>query len=412
MKSSVIILSVVLLFFQSSLTYSQLPNAKYLKIANKVLSSVPLVDGHNDLLLHYYYYKDRKGNLDGYDISTPVLGQTDIPRLREGKVGAQFFTVFSFDDRALTKSMLESIDCLYRIAERYKNDFSFAYSSNDIMNAFNKGKIAMLMNIEGGEQIENSLPMLRLYYQLGVRYMTLTWNYSHDWADAALDSAKHDGLNEFGKEVVREMNRLGMLVDISHVSDKVMKDVFETSEAPVIYSHANSRKFVNTKRNVPDDILHQLKKNNGIIMVSFVPFFVNQEYADWFDLYEAVYDSLKMGNKETAKAIIEEWKINNPEPKATLSDLANHLDHIKNLIGADHIGIGSDFDGFTGVIEGLDDCSKFPNLFAELARRGWTEDELKKLAGENFLRVFREAEKVSQKLRTERKASMMRIENK
>ena len=268
----------------------------------------------------------------------------------------------------------------------------------------------MLMNIEGGEQIENSLPMLRLYYQLGVRYMTLTWNYSNDWADAAFDSARHNGLNEFGKEVVREMNRLGMLVDISHVSDKVMKDVFETSEAPVIYSHANSRKFVNTKRNVPDDILHLLKKNNGIIMVSFVPFFVNQEYADWFDLYEAVYDSLKMGNKETAKARIEEWKTKNPEPKATITDLANHLDHIKNLIGADHIGIGSDFDGFTGVVEGLEDCSKFPNLFAELARRGWTEDELEKLAGENFLRVFREAEKVSQKLRSEGQASMMRIE--
>jgi len=410
MKSSVIILSIVLLFFQSSIIYSQSQNTEHLEIANKVLSSVPLVDGHNDLLLHYYYYKDRKGNLDEYDISKSISGQTDIPRLREGKVGAQFFTVFSFDDRTITKSMLETIDCLYRIAERYKNDFSFAYSSNDIMNAFNEGKIAMLMNIEGGEQIENSLPMLRLYYQLGVRYMTLTWNYSHDWADAGLDSAKHNGLNEFGKEVVREMNRLGMLVDISHVSDKVMKDVFETSEAPVIYSHTNSRKFVNTKRNVPDDILHLLKKNNGIIMVSFVPFFVNQKYADWFDRYEVAYDSLKKENNETAKAIIEEWKTKNPEPKATITDLANHLDHIKNLISADHIGIGSDFDGFTGVVEGLEDCSKFPNLFVELARRGWTEDELKKLACENFLRVFREAEKVSHKLRSERQASMMRIE--
>ncbi len=316
MKSSVIILSVILLFFQCSIIYSQSQNTEHLEIANKVLSSVPLVDGHNDLLLHYYYYKDRKGNLDEYDISKSTSGQTDIPRLKEGKVGAQFFTVFSFDDSSLTKSMLETVDCLYRIADRYKNNFSFAYSSNDIMDAFNEGKIAMLMNIEGGEQIENSLPMLRLYYQLGVRYMTLTWNYSNDWADAAFDSARHNGLNEFGKEVVREMNRLGMLVDISHVSDKVMKDVFETSEAPVIYSHANSRKFVNTKRNVPDDILNLLKKNNGIIMVSFVPFFISQEYADWFDLYEAVYDSLKMGNKETAKAIIEEWKTKNPEPKA------------------------------------------------------------------------------------------------
>ncbi|MCJ7554089.1 MAG: dipeptidase [Ignavibacteriaceae bacterium] len=411
MKSSVIILSVVLLFFQSSIIYSQSQNTEHLEIANKVLSSVPLVDGHNDLLLHYYYYKDRKGNLDEYDISKSTSGQTDIPRLKEGKVGAQFFTVFSFDDSSLTKSMLETVDCLYRIADRYKNDFSFAYSSNDIMDAFNEGKIAMLMNIEGGEQIENSLPMLRLYYQLGVRYLTLTWNYSNDWADAGFDSARHNGLNEFGKEVVREMNRLGMLIDISHVSDKVMKDVFKTSEAPVIYSHANSRKFVNTKRNVPDDILHLLKKNNGIIMVSFVPFFVNQEYADWFDLYEAVYDSLKMGNKETAKAIIEEWKIKNPEPKVPLTDLANHLDHIKNLIGADHIGIGSDFDGFTGVVEGLEDCSKFPNLLEELARRGWTEDELKKLASENFLRVFRETEKASQKLRSGKQASMMRIEN-
>jgi membrane dipeptidase len=402
------IVFVFILF--SSETYSQSPTDEHYKLANKVLESVPLVDGHNDLLLHYYYYKDRKGNLDEYDISQTTTGQTDITRLRQGKVGAQFFTVFSMDSKAVTKTIMETIDCFYRISERYKDDFLFARSADDISNAFNQNKIAMLMNIEGGEEIENSLPLLRLYYELGVRYMTLTWNHTHDWADAGLDSAKHNGLNEFGKEVVREMNRLGMLVDISHVSDDVMKDVFEMSNSPVIYSHSNVRKFVNTKRNVPDDILLMLKENKGIIMVSFVPFFVNQQYADWFHFYESVYDSLKKQNGETAKEKIEEWKKQNPAPIVKLSEVADHIDYLKNLIGVDHIGIGSDFDGFTGIIEGLEDCSKFPDLFAELAGRGWTEEELKKLAGKNFLRVFKEAEIISKKLRAERSPSMMRID--
>lgn len=404
------ILVTCLSIFTFSKVLSQSPASEDYELANRVLTSVPLVDGHNDLLLHYYYYKDRKGNLDDYDISKRTTGRTDIERLREGKVGAQFFTVFSMDEKAVTKTMMETIDCFYRIADKFSDDLTVAYSTKDIITAFDNGKIAMLMNIEGGEEIENSLPLLRLYYQLGVRYMTLTWNYSHDWADAGLDTAIHNGLNEFGKEVVREMNRLGMIVDISHVSDSVMKDVFSVSEAPVIYSHSNSRKFVNTKRNIPDDILLMLKKNNGIVMVNFVPFFITQEYANWFDLYEAIQDSLKQESEEMAKQKLAEWKKDNPEPVAKLSDLADHLDHIKSLIGIDHIGIGSDFDGFSGVVEGLEDCSKFPNLFAELARRGWTESELRKLAGENFLRVFDQVEKVSQELRIYKEPSMMRLD--
>ena len=347
MKAILISFIVSVFILSSSETYSQSPAGEHYKLANKVLDSVPLVDGHNDLLLHYYYYKDRKGNLDEYDISQTTTGQTDIPRLRQGKVGAQFFTVFSMDKNAVTKTLMETIDCFYRISELYKDDFMFAKSSNDITTAFQNGKIAIMMNIEGGEEIENSLPLLRLYYELGVRYMTLTWNHTHDWADAGLDSAKHNGLNEFGKVVVKEMNQLGMLVDISHVSDDVMKDVFEISNSPVIYSHSNVRKFVNTKRNVPDDILLMLKENNGIIMVSFVPFFVNRQYADWFGFYESVYDSLKKQNGETAKERIEEWKKQNPAPIVKLSEVADHIDYLKNLIGVDHIGIGSDFDGFT-----------------------------------------------------------------
>ncbi|HSL88320.1 MAG TPA: dipeptidase [Ignavibacteriaceae bacterium] len=407
-----ILISFIVSVFILSLpeTYSQSPSVEHYKLATKVLDSVPLVDGHNDLLLHYYYYKDLKGNLDEHDISKRTTGHTDISRLREGKVGAQFFTVFSMDKNAVTKTLMETIDCFYRIVDRYKDDFIFAKSSHDITTAFQNGKIAMLMNIEGGEEIENSLPLLRLYYELGVRYMTLTWNHTHDWADAGLDSTKHNGLNEFGKEVVREMNRLGMLVDISHVSDDVMRDVFEVSESPVIYSHSNARKFANTNRNVTDEILMKLKENNGIIMLSFVAFFVTQEYADWFAIYDSVYSSFKKENRETAREKIEEWKKISPAPTVIISDLADHFDHIKNLIGVDHIGIGSDFDGFSDTIENLDDCSKFPNLFAELARRGWTESELKKIAGENFLRVFKEAEIISKKLRAERSPSMMRID--
>jgi membrane dipeptidase len=410
MRTTIILLIASVFIFFTNEINSQSPTVKHHELANKVLESVPLVDGHNDLLLHYFYYKDRKGNLDEYDISRSTSGQTDIPRLREGKVGAQFFTVFSNDNKAVTKTMMETIDCFYRIADRYKNDFSFVRSSDEILNAFNQDKIAMMMNIEGGEEIENSISLLRIYYELGVRYMTLTWNYTHDWADAGLDTAKYNGLSDFGKEVVREMNRLGMLVDISHVSDDVMKDVFEVSQSPVIYSHSNSRNFVNTKRNVSDNSLLLLKNNNGLIMVNFVPFFINQKYADWFEIYEAVNDSLKNDNKETAKEKIEEWKKQNPAPIVKISEVADHIDHIKNLIGVNHIGIGSDFDGFSGTVEELEDCSKFPNLFAELARRGWTEEELKKLASENFLRVFREAENVSERLRKERLPSMMRID--
>lgn len=406
-----LIINIILFIIFAQSFFAQTGLDEYSETANRVLNSVPLVDGHNDLLLHYYYYKDLNGDLDRYDISKQTTGHTDIPRLRKGKVGAQFFTVFSMDNNAVTKTLMETIDCFYRIADRYKDDFMFAKSSDDIMSAFSNGKIAMLMNIEGGEEIENSIPLLRLYYELGVRYMTLTWNYSHDWADAGLDTAKHNGLNDFGKEVVKEMNRLGMLVDISHVSDDVMRDVFEVSESPVIYSHSNSRKFANTKRNVPDDILLMLKENNGIIMLNFVPFFVTQDYANWFEVYDAVNDSLKKENRETSKEKTDEWKKQNPPPEITISNIADHFDHIKQLIGADHIGIGSDFDGFSGTIEGLEDCSKFPDLFAELARRGWTESELKKIAGENFLRVFSDAEKVSERLRSQLKPSMKAIKN-
>ncbi len=410
-RTSYFVLVVLLIFMLPNLSNAQSPSKEHYELAHKVLSSVPLIDGHNDLLLHYYYYKDLKGNLDEYDISKRTTGHTDISRLREGKVGAQFFTVFSMDKNNVTKSLMETIDCFYRIKDRYKDDFIFAKSSNDITTAFNNGKIAMLMNIEGGEEIENSLPLLRLYYELGVRYMTLTWNHTHDWADAGLDTARHNGLNEFGKEVVLEMNRLGMLVDISHVSDDVMKDVFDISESPVIYSHSNARKFANTMRNVTDEILMNLKENNGIIMLSFVAFFVTQEYADWFEMYDSVYDSFKKENRDIAKQKIEEWKKMNPAPRVTISDLADHFDHVKNLIGVDHLGIGSDFDGFSDTIENLDDCSKFPNLFAELARRGWTESELKKIAGENFLRVFRDAESISAELKLQLKPSMKIIDN-
>lgn len=411
MKETYIFLTATCFLLLSPSFFTQQPVTEHYELANKVLNSVPLIDGHNDLLLHFYYYKDLEGDLDKYDISKQTTGHTDIARLRAGKVGAQFFTVFSMDKTSVTKSLMETIDCFYRIADRYKDDLMFAKNPDDILTAFNNGKIAVLMNIEGGEEIENSVSLLRLYYELGVRYMTLTWNHTHDWADAGLDTAKHNGLSDFGKEVVKEMNRLGMLVDISHVSDKVMVDVFETSESPVIYSHSNARKFADTKRNVPDEILLKLKENNGIIMLSFVPFFVTQDFADWFSMYESAYDSLKNDDKNTAKQKGEEWKKVNPSPIVTISDLADHFDYIKNLIGVDHIGIGSDFDGFSTTIEGLDDCSKFPNLFGELARRGWTESELKKIAGENFLRVFRDAEKVSEQLRSQVQPSMKTIKN-
>jgi len=258
--------------------------------------------------------------------------------------------------------------------------------------------------MEGGHAIENSLGALRSYYDLGARYMTLTHNVTLDWADAALDSTRHGGLTEFGREVVREMNRLGMLVDLSHVSPATMSDVLDVAEAPVIFSHSSARALTDHPRNVPDSILARLPKNGGVVMVTFVPAFVSPEVAAWEAQAKEQENAIKEAVTDTLerKRRFEEWKATHARPTATLKQVADHIEHVREVAGSDHVGIGSDFDGIDTVPEGLEDVSKFPELFAELIRRGWSDSDLKKLAGQNLLRVLREAEATSARLKKSR----------
>jgi membrane dipeptidase len=266
--------------------------------------------------------------------------------------------------------------------------------------------------MEGGHAIENSLGALRSYYDLGARYMTLTHNVTLDWADAALDTARHDGLTEFGKEVVREMNRLGMLVDLSHVSPGTMSDALDVTEAPVIFSHSAARALTDHPRNVPDSILARLPKNGGVVMVTFVPSFVSPEAAAWEKDYDREWTRLKATVSDTTerRRQADEWKDAHPQPRATLKQVADHIEHVRQVAGADHVGIGSDFDGIDAVPIGLEDSSKFPQLFAELIRRGWSDADLKKLAGQNLLRVFHSAEATAARLRKTRQPSTKTIE--
>ncbi len=409
---------LVIIFVTLSLSWLHLPAASgqsdsssNLAGARRVLSTTPLVDGHNDLLFHFFIATERRGDFGAYNLATRTSGQTDLPRLKQGMVGAQFFTVTGLDDAAPIRGMMETIDFVRRMVERYQQQLAYADSSAGIRRAFASRRTAVLMAVEGGSQIENSLTTLRTYYQLGVRYMTLTHEAgSCDWAPAALDKSRNGGLTPFGKEVVREMNRLGMLVDLSHASASVARDAITISEAPVIFSHSSAQKLVNTPRNVPDDVLKLLKKNGGIVMVSFVPYFTTQAYSDWYYEGEAVYQTLlqKHGaDRAAARREMRVWEESHPSPRVTVADVADHIEHIRRVAGIDHVGIGSDFDGMYGKIEGLEDVSKFPSLFAELARRGWAEAEMRKLAGENFLRVFTRAEATAERLRRTRTASTM-----
>jgi membrane dipeptidase len=341
---------------------------------------------------------------------------TDLARLDKGMMGAQFWSVYipgEIKDSGYARVQLEQIDIARRMIAKYPERLEFATGTADIRRAFHEHKIASLMGMEGGHAIENSLGALRAYYDLGVRYMTLTHNVTLDWADAALDTAKHGGLTPFGKEVVREMNRLGMLVDLAHVSPGVMSDALTTSEAPVIFSHSGARALVNHRRNVPDSILRRVPANGGVVMVPFVTSFVSKAVWEHDSAQDAFTVDLKHRYPADSAARAKElatWSAAHPTPKATLKDVADVIDHVRQVAGVDHVGIGSDFDGITDVVVGLEDVSKFPDLFAELARRGWTETDLRKLAGDNLLRAFAQAEAVSQRLRRERQASTATIQ--
>jgi membrane dipeptidase len=307
---------------------------------------------------------------------------------------------------------LEQFDIARRMIARYPDHLALALTAADIDRDIKRGRLASLLGMEGGHAIENSLGALRSYYALGARYMTLTHNVTLDWADAALDSARHDGLTEFGREVVREMNRLGMLVDLSHVSPAVMSNALDVSEAPVIFSHSAARALVDHPRNVPDSILARLPGNGGVVMVTFVPQFVSNEFKAWEETADAARKELRSTVTDSAewRRRMEEWETAHPAPNATLTQVADHIDHVRKVAGVDHVGIGSDFDGIDHVPVGLEDVSRFPDLFAELIRRGWSDADLKKLAGQNLLRVLRQAEATAARLQRTREPSTRTIE--
>jgi membrane dipeptidase len=382
-------------------------NDPYLARAKRVLRQTPLIDGHNDLPWRIREDSIARGNVAAYDLTKRTPGHTDLDRLKKGMVGAQFWSVYTpgeYRDSGYARVQLEQIDIARRLIDRYPDRLALALSSNDIRREFKQGKIASLLGLEGGHAIENSLGALRAYYDLGVRYMTLTHNVTLDWADAALDSAKHNGLTPFGENVVREMNRLGMLVDLSHVSPATMSDALNVTQAPVIFSHSAARAVVDVARNVPDSILRRVTVNGGIVMVPFVTSFVSPAVALYDQQSRPTIDELRRTYGNDTAAItraVNEWRSSHPAPRALLSQVADQIDYVRKVAGVDHVGIGGDSDGITEVVQGLEDVSTYPALFAELARRGWSDSDLRKLAGENLLRVFAQAETVSRRLRRE-----------
>jgi membrane dipeptidase len=374
--------------------------------AKAVLERSILFDGHNDLPWAIRQYKDAPGDVDAYDIraQAPGSGQTDIPRLRAGGVGAIFWSVYTPGEAAggFARTQLEQIDIARRLIARYPDTFTLASTAADIRAAKAGGRIGGMLGAEGGHAIEDSLALLRMYYDLGVRYMTLTHNNHTGWADSAMDSSPgHGGLTEFGEQVVGEMNRLGMLVDLSHTAPDTMRDVLRVSKAPVIFSHSSARALCEIPRNVPDDVIRMLPQNGGVLMVTFVSGFTSQEAADVMLPLMKKYQALAQGKPEAERMkIYEETKAEMAAqmPRVTVAAVADHIEHIKKLAGVDHIGIGSDYDGNDNWPEGLEDVSMFPNLFAELVRRGWSDEDLAKVAGGNVLRALEQAEAVARQL--------------
>ncbi|MCB8933677.1 MAG: dipeptidase [Fimbriimonadaceae bacterium] len=367
--------------------------------ARALQREVPLIDGHNDLP---WASRSRNPDLAGLDKGLPT-GQTDIPRLRQGEVGGQFWSVYipaTVTGPAAVKMVTEQIDTVHRLAARYPDTFEVARTAADVERIFHEGKIASLIGMEGGHSIDSSLAVLRMTYAMGARYMTLTHSLNTPWADSATDKPEHGGLTPFGEEVVREMNRIGMLVDLSHVSPDTMRDALRVTEAPVIFSHSGARAVCDHPRNVPDDVLRLVKKNGGVVMAVVLGAYVADSSAWRADRSAA---QARFQNQADAAAMLQQWERDHPRPKANLKGVADHIDHIVQVAGIDHVGIGGDFDGGGGV-EGLEDVSKYPLLTAELLRRGYSEEEVKKFLGLNVLRVMREAEEVARRLQNSSRA--------
>ena len=375
------------------------------EVAAAALEAAPVFDGHNDVPIQL---RSRLGNqINDFDFENTLptaeghpegrAMHTDIARLRAGKVGAQFWSVYvpvSLTEPQAVQMTIEQIDVTKRLIARYSDDLQLALTADDVEDALQAGRIASLVGMEGGHSIGSSLAVLRQMYELGARYMTLTHSANTPWADSATADPEHDGLSDFGKDVVREMNRVGMLVDLSHVSEAAMHDALDVAEAPVIFSHSGARAVNGHARNVPDSVLARLPENGGIVMVVALPGFLNETRRQWYGRYkaeEARLASLWNGQPEKAAELLAEWEAEFQEPATNVSHMADHIDHIREVAGAEYIGIGADYDGMPSGPEGMEDAAGYPALFTELARRGYSQAELEMISYRNALRVLRDA---------------------
>jgi membrane dipeptidase len=385
-----------------------------LERARRIHASAPLVDGHNDL--PWEIREKAQGDLSAMNPDGALPQQhTDVPRLKAGGVGGVFWAAYVPVDRignGAAAFALAQIGLIKRMTDA-SPELEFARTADDIVRIHREGKVASLIGIEGGHAMENSLDVLRQFHELGVRYMTLTHANTIDWADAATDSARHGGLTRFGEEVVREMNRMGMLVDLSHVSAETMKDAIGVSAAPVIFSHSSARALADHPRNVPDDVLAMLKGNGGIVMINFYSGFVEptaaRQMRGMFDVQRRFREQ-HPNDPQAAQRAYDQWRRDNPVPRGTTATLADHIDHVVKIAGIDHVGLGSDYDGVTSLPVGMEDVSRYPSLTAELLRRGYSDDDVRKVLGGNLIRVMRQAEQVAERLQRERGPSQAVID--
>ena len=376
---------------------------------DRILKATPLIDGHNDIAeqLAENYKRDISALASGTDQRSDHPLMTDMARLHRGRVGGQFWSVYingAITGDAAIRETIEQIDIVRRMIEAYPKDLELARTADDVVRIHKADKIASMIGVEGGRQMGGSLAALRQYYNLGARYMTLTHNQTTEWADSATDEPKFDGLSPFGVEVVHEMNRLGILVDLSHVSPDTMKDAIGASRAPVIFSHSSARALVDHPRNVPDDVLALLPANGGLVMVNFVPDFISKDVWHWSaekSGEEARLKSFHRNSKAEVEAGLKAWEAAHPRPPVTVATVADNIEHVAKVAGYDHVGIGGDLDGIPYTPEGLTGVEDYPNLFAELIRRGWSDANLAKLAGGNVLRALRQAEAVSASMKNE-----------
>ena len=404
-KTLLSLLLVMITFIGENPVHAQTENVNFVRaveesklIVEKLLKSAPIIDGHNDLFAWYFgcSYKNLPKcpqDLFDYPLDTIQLGQTDIPRWKMGGVGGVLLNVYADS----LKSFLDAYDLLYRLQDTYNNDLKVVVTSSEMSAAIQQGKIAILPMLEGSIRLENKMSFLRIFYKLGLRCVTFTYNTS-DLADGSDDVPIHNGISVLGQEMVREMNELGIIIDMSHISANAMSQILDITNAPVIFSHSNAKALCNVSRNVPDSILFRLKSNGGIIMLDMVPEHTTNQFTKWVSTGDSIYFVTKQNypnDLDVLRKVMTQWERENPKPIVTIANIADHFDYVKELIGVDYIGIGGDYDGLDYTINGLEDVSCFPNLLVELTRRGWTETELEKITSKNFLRVFEAVENKS-----------------